>query len=227
MSCCANTGAPLKDLSVSSLAAKTICSQKINTCGTITAGAISTNSLTVNGPDGLPVVIIGSTGIEGAVGPAGLQGIQGVPGPVGPAGTDGTGLVSNFFAVMPPDNAATVAVGAAVQFPQDGPNTGAATRTGPSTFALSFIRTYVIMSTVSVTEAGQLVPRLDGVIQANYNGGRATGTSQIQVLAVITTTAVNQILEIVNPPGNAAALTITPTAGGASAASAQLIIMAM
>lgn len=229
MSCCTTVGAPAKDLNVNSLAAKSICSQNINTCGTILAGAVAAGSISAGTISAESLLVAGSTfigpdGIQGPVGPGGLQGIQGV---AGPAGIAGASLVSNFFAVMPPDNAATVAVGAAVQFPQDGPNAGAATRTGPSTFALAFIRTYMILSNVSVTEAGQLVPRLDGVIQANYNAGRATGTSQINVLAVITTTAVNQILEIVNPPGNAAALTITPNAGGASATSAQLVIIAL
>lgn len=38
-----------------------------------------------------------------------------------------------------------------------------------------------------------------------------TGTSQIVGMAVITTTAVNSVLTVRNPAGNAAALTITPS----------------
>ena len=49
-----------------------------------------------------------------------------------------SGIAADFFALMPPDNAATVAVGADVQFPQDGPNSSAGTisRTSASTFNL-------------------------------------------------------------------------------------------
>jgi len=44
--------------------------------------------------------------------------------------------------------------------------------------------------------------------------GRATGTSQIIGMALVTTTSVNSILTVRNPAGNAAALGITPLAGG-------------
>ena len=56
---------------------------------------------------------IGETGATGAVGPTGPQGIPG-------------GLLSyaDFYALMPPDNAAPVAPGVDVSFPQDGPNSG-------------------------------------------------------------------------------------------------------
>ncbi len=43
--------------------------------------------------------------------------------------------------------------------------------------------------------------------------GCATGASQIIGMAVIETTAVNSVLTVRNPAGNAAALTITPVAG--------------
>ena len=39
---------------------------------------------------------------------------------------------ADFYALMPPDNSATVTPGTDVSFPQDDPNSGAAiTRTGP------------------------------------------------------------------------------------------------
>lgn len=45
---------------------------------------------------------------------------------------------ADFYALMPPDNAATVAPGTDVSFPQDGPNSGASIpRTGPSSFNLT------------------------------------------------------------------------------------------
>ena len=64
---------------------------------------------------------------------------------------------ADFFALMPPDNAATVAPGTDVSFPQDGPTSGAAIRTSASTFNLANIGTYHVLFQVSVTEARQLI----------------------------------------------------------------------
>ena len=48
------------------------------------------------------------------------------PGPQGPQGPAGGILgYADFYALMPPDNSATVAPGTDVSFPQDGPNSGA------------------------------------------------------------------------------------------------------
>jgi len=127
---------------------------------------------------------------------------------------------------MPGDNAATVAVGAAVQFPQNGPTTGVATRTGTTQFVLNAIGTFLIFFQVSVTEAGQLMIRQDGTELAYSVVGRATGTSQIVGVAIpVVTVALGSIIEIINPSGNAAALTITPIAGGTHAVSANITIM--
>ena len=54
--------------------------------------------------------------------------------------------------------------------------------------------------------------------------GRATGTSQIVGMAIVTTTAVNSVLTVRNPEGNAAALTVTPLVGGTRPVSAHLVI---
>jgi hypothetical protein len=126
---------------------------------------------------------------------------------------------------MPPDNAATVAPGTNVSFPQDGPTSGTViTRTSPSTFNLSAIGTYQVLFQVSVDEAGQLILTLNSVDLAYTVVGRATGTSQIVGMALVTTTATNSILTVQNPSGNATALTITPLAGGTRAVSAHLVI---
>ncbi len=131
---------------------------------------------------------------------------------------------------MPPDNAATVAPGADVSFPQDGPTSGATiVRTGASTFNLSVIGTYQVLFQVSVSEAGQLVLTLDsgaGATQLSYTVvGRATGTSQIVGMALVETTVINSILTVRNPASTATALTITPVAGGTEPVSAHLVIM--
>ena len=174
-----------------------------------------------------PIGLTGATGATGVTGPTGLTGATGA---TGATGSSGVLDYADFFALMPPDNAATVAAGAAVQFPQDGESsgTGGILRTGPSTFQLSQIGVYQVSFQVSVTEAGQLVLALDsgaGFVEIPSTVvGRATGTSQIVQTALVRTSTVNSILAVVNPVGGFSALTITPLAGGASPVSAHLII---
>lgn len=64
---------------------------------------------------------IGTTGPTSSTGPTGAQGIQGLPGPTGATGAQGEagGILNfaDFYALMPPDNAATVAPGTDVSFP--------------------------------------------------------------------------------------------------------------
>ncbi len=183
------------------------------------------------GPQG-DVGPIGPQGPTGATGPQGPQGPIGPQGPVGDTGAQGPqgipgGVLSyaDFYALMPPDNSATVAPGTDVSFPQNGPiaNTNIG-RLGPSSFNLGPIGTYQILFEVSVTEAGQLILTLNGQDLDYTVAGRATGTSQIVGMAVVTTTAANSVLTVRNPAGNAAALTITPLAGGTRPVSAHLVI---
>ena len=154
----------------------------------------------------------------------GSPGPQGPVGPQGPAG--GVLNYADFYALMPPDNAATVAPGTDVSFPQDGPNGGAGiARTGVSSFNLSQIGVYQILFEVSVDEAGQLLLTLNGADLAYTVVGRATSATQIVGMAIIETTTVDSILTVRNPAGNAAALTITPLAGGTRPVSAHLMII--
>ena len=169
---------------------------------------------------------VGPQGPAGETGPAGPQGPAGETGPVGPQGPAGGVLnYADFFALMPPDNAATVAPGTDVSFPQDGPNSGSGiARSGPSSFNLAEIGTYQVLFQVSVTEAGQLILTLNGEDLAYTVAGRATGTSQIVGMAIVDTTVINSVLTVRNPEGTAAALTITPLAGGTRPVSAHLVI---
>lgn len=145
------------------------------------------------------------------------------PGPQGPAG--GVLGFADFYALMPPDNAATVAPETDVSFPQDGPNSGSdISKTGPDSFNLAQIGTYQILFEVSVDEAGQLILTLNGEDLAYTVVGRATGASQIVGMAIVTTTVINSILTVRNPAGNSTALTITPLAGGTRPVSAHLVI---
>ena len=165
----------------------------------------------------------GPAGATGATGPAGPQGPQGETGPSGPAG----GLLgyADFYALMPGDNAAPVAAGADVAFPQDGPNSETGiTRLTADSFNLTDIGTYQILFQVSVTEAGQLMLTLDGTPLPYTVVGRATGASQIVGMAIVQTTLENSVITVRNPAESAAALTITPVAGGALPVSAHLVI---
>lgn len=132
---------------------------------------------------------------------------------------------------MPPDNAAPVGAGIAVQFPRDGPTTGVITRNGGTSsteFVLPSIGIYRVAFSVSTTEPGQLVLGLDsgsGIVELPHTVyGRATGTSQIAGEALVTTTVANSALELRDPTGNTPALTITPVAGGTHPAVASIVI---
>ena len=125
------------------------------------------------GPTGLTGPA-GPTGPRGANGPAGATGAPGVAGPIG------SGDAALFFALMPGDNAATVASGADVAFPQDGPTTSTGTvRASVSAFVLADVGVYRITFQVPVTEPGQLVLTRNGVELPYTVTGRATGTSSI------------------------------------------------
>lgn len=90
---------------------------------------------------------MGEPGPVGPQGPAGPQGPIGETGPSGPQGEAGGVLnYADFYALMPPDNSATLAPGTDVSFPQDGPNSGSGiVRTGPDSFNLTQIGTYQII----------------------------------------------------------------------------------
>ena len=107
------------------------------------------------GPAG-PQGPTGATGPQGPQGPVGPQGPQGDTGEQGPRGIPGGVLgYADFYALMPPDNSATVAPGTDVSFPRNGliANTNIG-RLGPSSFNLGPVGTYHILFEVSVTEAG-------------------------------------------------------------------------
>lgn len=160
----------------------------------------------------------GPRGPRGYTGPQGIQGEQGTPG--------GILGYADFFAIIPQNNSATVAPGADVEFPQDGPNSAnIAMRSSSNTFSLTEAGTYLIMFQVNVTEAGQLVIALNDAELAYTVSGRATGTNQIMQTSIITITDESTQLSIRNPASKAAALTITPLAGGTEPVSTHLIII--
>jgi len=140
-------------------------------------------------------------------------------------GTNAVVAFADFYAIMPGNNPSTIAVGAAVDFPQDGPTNNVITRLNTSQFNLPAIGTYMVSWQVSINEPGQLLLKLNGTELSATIVGRATGTSQITGSRIITTTLINSVLSVVNPTGNSTALTITPNAGGASPVSSSIVII--
>jgi hypothetical protein len=163
-------------------------------------------------------------GSAGPAGPTGPTGPAGPPGPPGPTGPSGSSTFAEFYALMPPDNPATVAPGTSVSFPQDGPTSGAITRASPSSFTLASPGTYQVSFQVSVDQPGQLELSLDGLGIPSTVVGRATGNSQLVGDSLVTTTSPNETLGVLNPPLADFALTITPLAGGNNPVSASLTI---
>ncbi len=132
---------------------------------------------------------------------------------------------ADFYALMPPDNPGTIAPGADVAFPRNGPiaNTNIG-RLSDSAFSLEEIGTYQILFQVSATEAGHLILTLNGEELDYTVVGHATRSSQIVGMAIVTTTAERSILTVRNPAASETALTITPTAVGPTPISAHLVI---
>ena len=130
----------------------------------------------------------GPQGPTGATGPQGPQGPQGDTGEQGPQGIPGGVLgYADFYALMSPDNSATVASGTDVSFPRNGPiaNTNIG-RLGPSSFNLGPVGMYHILFEVSVTEAGQLILTLNGQDLDYTVTPLAGGTRPISAHLVIT-----------------------------------------
>ena len=166
----------------------------------------------------------GQPGPTGERGPQGPPGEDGQQGPPGPQGAPAPAEYAEFYALVPPDNASTVAPGVPVNFPQNGPSAGGILRTSNSSFELPDAGIYRVAFSVPVTEAGQLQLALDLNPLAYTTTGRATGTSTIAGESLVETTQADQSLSVMNPAGNPTALTITPLAGGTHPVVASLII---
>jgi hypothetical protein len=169
--------------------------------------------------------VAGPAGAPGLAGAAGAQGIQGIPGIPGAPGILG---FSDFYSLQGgafSDNSPPVAAGGAVVFARNGSTSGTATRLGPSSFNLPVIGTYLVLFQVDVTAAAQLMLRLNGGLVLDSVVGRATGSSQITGMSLVTTTLVNSVLEVINPPGNATTIAVPPDDGGTQPISAHLVII--
>ena len=190
------------------------------------------------GPQGVP----GAVGATGAIGPTGPQGATGATGAIGPTGPQGvagptgaTGAVgptgpaggiseyASFYALAPNDNPTAIAQNTAVEFPNTTASTTGITRLTNSTFNLADTGTYLIMFKVNTNTAGQLGIAINGAVQPNATFGNAADDGIIEGKTIITTTAANTVLSIVNPI--ATAVTVTPSAGGTEATVSDLTII--
>ena len=171
------------------------------------------------GSVGIPGVIgpAGAPGLAGAAGAQGIQGISGIP------GAPGILDFSDFFALQGTDNG-SIGGGVALNFPRIGSTSGTIIATGPSTFLLPTIGTYLVQFQVDVTAAAQLQLALNTVPLSETVVGRARGTTQIIGVSLVTTSTANSILEVINPPTNLP-LTIPANDGGTHPISAHLVIM--
>ena len=137
-------------------------------------------------------------------------------------GPDGVGEFADFYAL---GYSRSVVPGAAVQFPQNGPSSlGSIMRFSSSEFGLLAVGTYQVMFQVSVNEPGQLVLSLNGTPLPWTAVGRVANSSQIVGIALVTTTAPNSFLSVINPVANTVALTVDAFAGGSQQVSAHLVI---
>ncbi len=187
-------------------------------------GAVgATGAIGPTGPQGPQ----GATGATGAVGPTGPQGIAGptgatgAVGPTGPAG--GISEYASFYALAPNDNPTAIAQNTAVAFPNTTASTTGITRLTNSTFNLADTGTYLIMFKVNTNTAGQLGIAVNGAVQPNATFGNAADDGIIEGKTIITTTAANTVLSIVNPI--ATTVTVTPSAGGTEATVSDLTII--
>jgi hypothetical protein len=95
---------------------------------------------------------------------------------------------SEFFALMPGDNTATIAAGSPIDFPQNGITDGYISRINAYQFSLPDVGIYLVHWQVSISEAAQLAISLNGVEMSQTMVGRATGTSQVVGHTMINTT---------------------------------------
>jgi hypothetical protein len=182
------------------------------------------------GPQGMPGMI-GTPGPVGPMGPQGTPGTPGAKGETGPQGTAGGVLeFADFYAMMPSDNAANIAPGQPLAFPDTGPSSGDIVPISTTSFMLTNVGTYQIFFEATVNQSAQLIIALDsgsGPVELPYTtAGCGLTTSQINGMALVKTTNVHSTISIYNPATAPAAIRLTPNAGStAHPVSAHLMIL--
>jgi hypothetical protein len=184
----------------------------------------------------------GKRGKRGPVGPTGPAGSgSGSTGPTGAAGATGAtgaagaGLALNaamFFGTTAGtgsdenDYTGTVAVGAAVPFPQNGPSAGVTSvaRASGTQFILGATGVYEVSWAVAFLEESQLQVALNGTGVFSTTTLSGAGT-QINSNTVLISATAGDVLTIINPPGNATALTVQTADGSMTHAQAPSLVI--
>lgn len=179
----------------------------------------------ITGPTGATGAT-GPTGPQGIAGPAGATGATGATGPTGPtgpAGESGLSSYATFYALMPTDNAITIAPNEPIDFPTTATKTSDITVTSPSVFTVTTAGNYLVMFQASTTEGGQLQLTVNNTPIAYTTVGKAGENTQIVGFAILPLAA-NDAISVINPQASTTGITLTQNAGGASAVAAQLVI---
>lgn len=135
------------------------------------------------------------------------------------------GLTAGTGNEGPTDYAATIAAGAPVPFPRDSVSVNGVARVGVSTtsFTLPVAGLYKIVARVHTTEPGQIQLRINGVAQPQTTQGNQNPTAggHTHTIDAIISVGAAAVVEVINPAGNAPALTITPADGSSTHANSQ------
>lgn len=169
---------------------------------------------------------VGATGPQGPQGEIGPQGPVGATGPQGPQGEPGTVLsYADFYALMPPDNSTAIAPGSDIEFARNGVTSGGnIARITASSFGLNEVGVYQVQFTANVDEPAQLVLTLNGDELPYTVSGSSSAPGQIVGTALVQTEVATSVLTLRNPAAATAGVTLTPSAGGADAVSAHIVI---
>jgi len=157
-----------------------------------------------------------------------------LPGPLPSAFAMFYGLTAGTGNGGPTDYAGTIAVKTSagtgrVPFPRLGPLAGGIAAPLPAAgdgFTIPVAGNYEVSFQVHTTEPGQLQLELDGASLPEttaVNMNTTSGGHPIIGHAYITTVTPNQVLAVINPPGNTPALTITPADGSDTHANSQIL----
>lgn len=162
-------------------------------------------------------------GPPGPMGPRGPRGHRGPMGPQGPAAPVVPQVYGSYYALAPADNPNPITAGQAVAFPSVASSDGVV-QTSPTTFNLVEPGTYNVNYRINSSTAGQLQVALNGAGVAYTTTGINAGNDVISGNTMITTTAPNTLLSIINPATNTTSVTVAQNAGGTVPTASQLNI---
>ena len=126
---------------------------------------------------------------------------------------------------MPPENAAAIAPGEAVEFPEQSFIGGTnVTRTSDSEFTFTESGIYLVFFNAATSEAAQLVPAINTTELSFALAGKDSVLSQLSGMAIIAAND-GDVLTLRNPASATSSVTLSPNAGGNSPVTAHLILI--